>query len=234
MSGGGGVGGSDARRIRPSNPMQHALPAGKRALRTLLIDNYDSYTYNLYQQLAVVNGQPPHVCRNDEEGGDIYAVLDKMGGMPDNIVISPGPGHPALLQDFGMCIKVLRELSETPILGVCLGHEGLALAHGAQVVRAPVPMHGRLSPVFHNNDPLFKVNSAKASLIGAVMDYSAGTEVAFRKLVAGEGRVVTTPQNLDDSDSAPGSNDSWFYDADSAPGSWHQSLDDSDSNSEEQ
>lgn len=79
-----------------------------------------------------------------------------MGRVPDNIVISPGPGRPDMPKDFGMCAQALREATNIPILGVCLGHEGLGVAHGARVCRAPEPMHGRLSPIFHGNDPLFQ------------------------------------------------------------------------------
>lgn len=76
--------------------------------------------------------------------------------MPDNIVISPGPGRPDIPVDFGMCTQALIEALDIPILGVCLGHEGLGLAHGAEVVRAHEPMHGRLSPIFHSGDSLFR------------------------------------------------------------------------------
>lgn len=79
-----------------------------------------------------------------------------MGRVPDNIVISPGPGRPDVPKDFGMCAQALREAINIPILGVCLGHEGLGVAHGARVCRAPEPMHGRLSPIFHGDDPLFR------------------------------------------------------------------------------
>lgn len=78
-----------------------------------------------------------------------------MGCMPDNIVISPGPGRPDVRTDFGMCGQALQEATNIPILGVCLGHEGLGLAHGATVTRAREPMHGRISPIFHDGDPLF-------------------------------------------------------------------------------
>ncbi len=79
-----------------------------------------------------------------------------MGRIPDNIVISPGPGRPDVLQDFGMCSQALSEATNIPILGVCLGHEGLGIEHGAEVIRAAEPMHGRLSPIFHNEDALFR------------------------------------------------------------------------------
>ncbi|CAN0044094.1 unnamed protein product, partial [Hapterophycus canaliculatus] len=80
-----------------------------------------------------------------------------MGRVPDNIVISPGPGRPDVPEDFGMCAQALREAVDIPILGVCLGHEGLGIEHGASVTHAAEPMHGRLSPIFHDEeDPLFR------------------------------------------------------------------------------
>ncbi|CAM9552577.1 unnamed protein product, partial [Phaeothamnion confervicola] len=125
-------------------------------LRTLLIDNYDSYTYNLFQQLAVVNGVPPLVAFNDACGGSWERLLERMGGPVDNIVLSPGPGRPERAADFGVCRAALLQEPDIPILGVCLGHEGLAHVHGARVVHAPEPMHGRRSRVFHDGGSLFR------------------------------------------------------------------------------
>ncbi|MDL4772415.1 aminodeoxychorismate synthase component I [Actinomadura xylanilytica] len=118
-------------------------------MRTLLVDNHDSFTYNLFHLLAEVNGEPPAVVRNDEAlpGG---AGLDGF----DNVVLSPGPGTPREPRDFGLCRAVL-ETARIPLLGVCLGHQGLALAHGADVVPAPEPRHGRTSPVEHDGTGLF-------------------------------------------------------------------------------
>ncbi|CAM9098523.1 unnamed protein product [Discosporangium mesarthrocarpum] len=134
----------------------HVQDRDSAGVRTILIDNYDSYTYNLFQQLAVVNGRAPFVVYNDEEDGDFWKVVQRMGELPDNIVISPGPGRPDNPKDFGMCAQVLREAGEIPILAVCLGHEGLGLAHGMRVVPAAEPMHGRLSPILHSGDALFR------------------------------------------------------------------------------
>ncbi|CAN0302099.1 unnamed protein product [Laminaria digitata] len=88
-----------------------------------------------------------------------------MGRVPDNIVISPGPGRPDVAADFGMCAQALREAIHIPVLGVCLGYEGLAIAYGAEVVRAREPMHGRLSPIFHDEDPLFQGVPQGASVV---------------------------------------------------------------------
>jgi para-aminobenzoate synthetase len=118
-------------------------------LKTLLIDNYDSFTYNLFQLLAEANGEEPTVVRNDEA---TWAEL--AGGEFDNVVISPGPGSPDNPKDFGVCAEAIRS-AEVPVLGVCLGHQGIGHVSGAPVVHAPEVMHGRLSAVYHDDSPLF-------------------------------------------------------------------------------
>ena len=118
-------------------------------MKTLLIDNYDSFTYNLFQLLAEVNGEEPLVVRNDAASWDELARLGC-----DNVVISPGPGRPERVGDFGVCAEAIRR-SELPLLGVCIGHQGLGALHGAAVVSAPEPMHGRISAVLHDDAPLF-------------------------------------------------------------------------------
>jgi para-aminobenzoate synthetase len=118
-------------------------------MKTLLIDNYDSFTYNLFQLLAEANGDEPIVVRNDEASWEELARLEF-----DNIVISPGPGSPDHEGDFGVCAEAIRR-SEAPLLGVCLGHQGLSWVHDGKVVPAPEVMHGRLSAVLHEDSPLF-------------------------------------------------------------------------------
>lgn len=117
-------------------------------MRTLLIDNHDSYTYNLFHQLVEVSGTAPTVVVNDVEPAD----LDLDGY--DAVVLSPGAGDPRRSRDFGVCADVLRKAS-VPVLGVCLGHQGIAVAEGAEVVRAPEARHGHLSRVRHGGDALF-------------------------------------------------------------------------------
>jgi para-aminobenzoate synthetase len=120
-------------------------------MRTLLIDNYDSFTYNLYQLLGRVNGRPPTVLRNDEVRELGQLDLARI----DAIVVSPGPGRPDRTADFGISRWAVRQ-PDLPVLGVCLGHQGLCWWAGARVERAPEPMHGRLSAVHHSGDPLFE------------------------------------------------------------------------------
>ena len=118
-------------------------------MKTLLIDNYDSFTYNLYQLLAEANGDEPIVVRNDAASWEELARLQF-----DNVVISPGPGSPDHDGDFGVCTEAIRE-AEVPLLGVCLGHQGLSWISGGNVIRAPEVMHGRISAVLHEDSPLF-------------------------------------------------------------------------------
>ncbi|NLE80898.1 MAG: aminodeoxychorismate synthase component I [Rhodococcus sp.] len=117
--------------------------------RTLLIDNYDSFTYNLFTLLVEVNGEPPTVVHNDVPWESID--WDRY----DNVVISPGPGRPDRVRDFGISRRVLEETT-LPVLGVCLGHQGLCQLFGARVGLAPEPMHGRVSMVEHNGSELFE------------------------------------------------------------------------------
>ncbi|MEV7736700.1 aminodeoxychorismate synthase component I [Streptomyces sp. NPDC088921] len=122
-------------------------------MKTLLIDNYDSYTYNLFQLVAEVNGEEPVVVLNDAVGAlpDLGAFLAGF----DNVVVSPGPGHPAEPRDFGLSTAVLAG-SPIPVLGVCLGHQGIALGEGGRVGPAPEPRHGHLSTVRHDGRDLFR------------------------------------------------------------------------------
>ncbi len=118
-------------------------------MKTLLIDNYDSFTYNLFQLLAEANGDEPIVVRNDAAD---WAELERLEF--DNVVVSPGPGSPDHDGDFGVCAEAI-EKAQVPLLGVCLGHQGLSWVHGGRVVGAPEVMHGRLSAVLHDGSPLF-------------------------------------------------------------------------------
>ena len=114
----------------------------------LVIDNYDSFTYNLVQYLGEL-GATPKVVRNDEV--DIAAIA-ALGA--ERIVISPGPGTP---DDAGVSIEVIRRLGHTiPILGVCLGHQAIGQAFGATVARAGRQMHGKVSSIAHDDAGIFR------------------------------------------------------------------------------
>ncbi len=114
----------------------------------LLIDNYDSFTFNLAQYLGEL-GAPPIVKRNDE-----ITIEDICTLRPERIVISPGPGRP---EDAGISVEVIKRFGPTtPLLGVCLGHQGIGLAFGGSVVRAPELMHGKTSTVHHDGAGVFR------------------------------------------------------------------------------
>jgi para-aminobenzoate synthetase len=142
--------------MAPPTAATMAPPTKKpRLVASLLIDNYDSYTYNIMQMLAQTNGRPDSVLvvKNDDFGGQFTAAWDffvaKMATLATdfNVIISPGPGHPAEPKDFGMCADAIRN-ANVPVLGVCLGHQGLAQVYGGQVVEAQEVMHGRTSRVY--------------------------------------------------------------------------------------
>ncbi|MHC3004096.1 aminodeoxychorismate synthase component I [Gordonia sp. GN26] len=118
------------------------------AVRTLLIDNYDSFTYNLFALLTEVNGQEPVVVANDAPWSSVNLKAF------DNVVVSPGPGRPDCARDFGISERALTD-SRLRVLGVCLGHQGLCHLFGSPVVSAPEPRHGRISEVHHDGQGLF-------------------------------------------------------------------------------
>ncbi|HEY1223406.1 MAG TPA: gamma-glutamyl-gamma-aminobutyrate hydrolase family protein [Acidimicrobiales bacterium] len=114
----------------------------------LVVDNYDSFVYNLVQYLGEL-GATARVVRNDQ-----FDVADLAGGHYDGVLVSPGPGHP---RDAGNCVEVIRYCAEhaIPMLGVCLGHQALAEAFGAEVVAAPELVHGRSTLVEHEGHGVF-------------------------------------------------------------------------------
>ncbi len=120
-------------------------------MKVLILDNYDSFVYNLYQAIGEL-GAEPVVHRNDAV---TLPEIRTLG--PDAIVLSPGPGHPVNARDFGVCGDVLRELSPAiPTLGVCLGHQGIGTAYGAEVGHAARILHGKTSLVRHDGRTIFK------------------------------------------------------------------------------
>jgi anthranilate synthase component II len=156
-------------------------------MKILVIDNYDSFVYNLAQLLGELRTQPT-VLRNDRITLEDVVKMD-----PDAIVISPGPGHPADRKYFGVCTDVIRELGHRiPILGVCLGHQGIVHAFGGKVINAKKIRHGKTSMVQYTADRLFEdvANPFKAtryhSLVADQNNLPSCLEVTARAIDDGE------------------------------------------------
>jgi len=133
-------------------------------MKVYIIDNYDSFTYNLYQFigeiLTTVKSQGKIsdfeiiVKRNDQ-----VTLEELTQAKPDRIIISPGPGSPDDERYFGVCADVIRQFGvHTPVLGVCLGMQGIVHVFGGKVVKAHVPMHGKISPINHNAQGIYLSN----------------------------------------------------------------------------
>ena len=138
----------------------------------LLIDNYDSFTYNLFHYLGQL-GAEVVVKRNDE-----LTATEALALKPDAIVLSPGPCTP---NEAGICLELIKRADgRFPILGVCLGHQAIGQAYGGQVVRAPTPMHGKLSSIHHNGKGVFR---------GLNNDFSA---TRYHSLTLAPGSIPTT------------------------------------------
>jgi len=119
----------------------------------LVIDNYDSFTFNLVQYLGEL--APHHPIAHDlrVERNDSLSIEEIQALQPNAVLLSPGPGDP---DQSGVCLDILRQLSpSTPTLGVCLGHQAIAQVHGGRVVRAKEQMHGKTSPVLHRGEGVF-------------------------------------------------------------------------------
>jgi para-aminobenzoate synthetase component 2 len=120
----------------------------------LVLDNYDSFTFNLVQYLGELAGEHPIAADLRVERNDALNLEQIRALAPAAILISPGPGDP---DQSGVCLEVLRELSPTiPTLGVCLGHQSIAQVYGGKVVRAKELMHGKTSPVHHSGQGVFE------------------------------------------------------------------------------
>jgi anthranilate synthase component 2 len=117
-----------------------------RGMRVLLIDNFDSFVYNIYQYLSEL-GCEVEVIRNNRMSADDAKKYER-------IVISPGPGNPDNERDFGVCREVILN-SDVPLLGICLGHQGIISAFGGRIIRAEKPMHGKRSTVMHDEKGIF-------------------------------------------------------------------------------
>jgi anthranilate synthase component II len=156
-------------------------------MNILVIDNYDSFVYNLAQILGELRAKPT-VLRNN-----IITVGDALKLNPDAIVISPGPGHPANRKYFGVCTDIITQLGDKiPILGVCLGHQGIVHAFGGKVINAKKIRHGKTSPIEYTCDKLFEniANPFKAtryhSLVADQNTLPSCLEVTARAIDDGE------------------------------------------------
>lgn len=131
--------------------MSNPILSNNNKKRVLILDNYDSFVYNIFQYVGM-QGALPKVYKNDA------LTIEKIkSSNPDGIIISPGPGSPCNASDFGICAEVLRSLSRTiPTLGICLGHQGIGHVYGAEISRAKVAMHGKSSKIKHSGDGIFK------------------------------------------------------------------------------
>lgn len=165
-------------------------------MKVLIIDNYDSFTYNLYQYIGEVLEErgdvfTVDVVRNDEKS---FAALQSPAY--DRVIISPGPGNPADEKYFGVCTEVLKKPAPTQkILGVCLGMQGMAHVFGGRVVKAAVPMHGKTSAISHDGKGVFsglpqgievmRYHSlvAEESSLPAVLEITARTADAAREIM---------------------------------------------------
>lgn len=130
-------------------------------MKVYIIDNYDSFTYNLYQyigeiltterNLGNISNFDIIVKRNDQ-----ITLAEIKAAKPDRIIISPGPGSPEDDKYFGICAEVIKELGKsTPLLGVCLGMQGIVHVFGGKIVKAPLPVHGKISAIKHDAQGLF-------------------------------------------------------------------------------
>ncbi len=156
-------------------------------MKTLVIDNYDSFVYNLVQYVGELGGEPI-VYRNDQI---TYREAQRL--KPDRIIISPGPGSPEDPRYFGACSEILRRLSvRVPTLGVCLGHQGIVHVFGGEIVRAKRLMHGKTSLIAHDGKGIFKDVASPFeatryhSLAGNSADIPSCLEVSAHSLDDGE------------------------------------------------
>ena len=130
-------------------------------MKVYIIDNYDSFTYNLYQYIGEILSTERHRGRLEHfeievKRNNQVTLEDVRAAAPDRIIISPGPGSPDDPAYFGVCAEVIRELGPSiPLLGVCLGMQGIVHVFGGKVVNATLPMHGKISPISHTGEGVF-------------------------------------------------------------------------------
>jgi anthranilate synthase component 2 len=157
-------------------------------MNILIIDNFDSFTYNLYQSIGELC-KHVNVVRNNE-----IPFNDIEGGVFSHIVISPGPGNPTDETYFGSTKKVINDFHKKyPLLGVCLGHQGLGAFFGASVIKAPIIMHGKTSTFKHNSEGLFKDINSDITVMryhSLVIDPRTVPDDLIIDAVAGDGSIM--------------------------------------------
>ncbi len=119
-------------------------------MKILIIDNYDSFTFNLYQLVGEITKTTPIVSKNDKLTYQQFLTIN-----PEAVIISPGPGNPGNKKDFGISSEIIAK-AQIPILGVCLGHQGIGAIFGGKILYAPEVMHGRTSNIYHDGTGLFQ------------------------------------------------------------------------------
>ncbi len=125
-------------------------------MKVLIMDNYDSFTFNLYQSVGEILSARAGGCVLDVRRNDELTLEEIARAEYDRIIISPGPGSPDEPRYFGACGRVIKELGPTvPVLGVCLGMQGIAYCFGGKIIRAVLPKHGKTSVIFHNQKDIF-------------------------------------------------------------------------------
>jgi anthranilate synthase component 2 len=154
-------------------------------MKVLVIDNYDSFVYNLVQYVGEL-GANPVVFRNDQ-----ISLIQVKKQSPDRIIISPGPGSPDNKRYFGICSDIIRETGpKTPLLGVCLGHQGIIQTFGGKINRATRQMHGKTSLVKHNGRGIFR--GVKNPIVGARYHSLVGNRESIPKC------LEVSAESLDD------------------------------------
>ncbi len=125
-------------------------------MKVIIIDNYDSFTYNLYQYIGEILEARGHAFEVIVKRNDEISLSEIEAYNPNRIIISPGPGTPKDPEYFGICTEVILKLGrKIPLLGVCLGMQGIVHCFGGDVVHAPLPMHGKVSDIAHNKKGVF-------------------------------------------------------------------------------
>jgi len=152
-------------------------------LKTIIIDNYDSFVFNIVQYVGELGGNP-EVFRNDKITVDEIIKMD-----PTHIIISPGPGDPTDKNYFGVSSEVILKLGKTiPVFGVCLGHQGITSCFGGKVIKAPVIMHGKTSNISHNSSVLFQ--NIESPFVGMRYHSLVADEKSFPECLTVTARVV--------------------------------------------